>query len=691
MAKSNFVKIKSSSEIKTIDFPNEEIKKKLENRRNLSNLKSSIKNRKKNRSEILRPEMAEIKNKMEFKNLVDEILSHTLFQRMDDDFPNSKTIYRNLQEYYETQTNFIISEILAQFLTSITRETTLIDLCYVEDLAVSKEGSYARYSSEADTAENTFVVFANKALLKEDLEAIRSSLCRQMTQDSTLEFEFGFIAGRKTISKGETRYNVKLRAGHGDVCRSFTHAYAVMHGTTFARQLEALNALRHTRFAETVLDPRNLEAPTGNWAGAEGEELVRVFDEVAGRNSLNRHQAEALGACLDGEAFSLVQGPPGTGKTRLVGAIVDMCFSLGKRVLVLAQSNQAVDHICRVLRGSPFHGDGVLINRVGRKTGIAEDIHDMVDCGLGEGTKGARAHIAGNCRIFCATVNGCLLPWLPKGFFDVIIVDEASQVVEVSSLIPLLYAAGKHIFIGDPKQLPPTILSNNRSFERTLYDRLLVARPSKLLRAQYRMPERISDLSSALFYGGEIATVGKDGSMPPGVREAFRHLDLRLFFPFCFIDVGGREEAHESSFCNRAEVDAVRKILSPAFFDHFLANRLYETTSIGVITPYRRQANLISAGLRQHMVGIPPQHRKCIKINTVDAFQGQEMDVILFSAVRTTYSGFLKDQRRMNVAITRSKYGLFVIGCDEVLRDDENWNYFINEATKTGNRIFYKA
>lgn len=237
---------------------------------------------------------------------------------------------------------------------------------------------------------------------------------------------------------------------------------------------------------------------------------------------------------------------------------------------------------------------------------------------------------------------------------DTLIIDEAGQAVEAETLIPLRTSPKKCLLIGDIQQLPATVISQDAvklNFGRSLMERLTPCYKSSMLNIQYRMRPEICQFPSQAFYNGQLqnapTTFTKD-------------LDLPSFLaPYAFINVDGQEKKgpHDQSFLNRAEAKYVKTIISYLHKQSIDVNR-----RVGVITFYKAQADLIRDNLKSEFPGI--------LVNTVDGFQGGENDFILISCVRANFDqriGFVGDEKRLNVALTRAKLSLVILGNEKTL------------------------
>ncbi|KAI9922847.1 hypothetical protein PsorP6_002376 [Peronosclerospora sorghi] len=270
--------------------------------------------------------------------------------------------------------------------------------------------------------------------------------------------------------------------------------------------------------------------------------------------------------------------------------------------------------------------------------------------------------------------------WGLKHGFDALIIDEAAQAVELSTLVPIRERVARVILVGDPKQLPATVKSvvaAKARYDRSLFERIAESgvAPS-MLRVQYRMHPFLREFPSKRFYGGMLT----DG---PNLMERVQKVGPGIyahtcFQPFLVYDVdSSREEDMNGSKYNRVE----------AAFCVSLCQHMFETCaevrtnkwSVGFVSPYKEQVRII----RQEVTRLKIPTSVSIEVNTVDGFQGREKDVIVFSCVRSSQRGgigFLRDIRRLNVAITRARFCLYVVGNVNTLMRDETWAALIRSA-----------
>jgi senataxin len=283
-------------------------------------------------------------------------------------------------------------------------------------------------------------------------------------------------------------------------------------------------------------------------------------------------------------------------------------------------------------------------------------------------------------HVLCATLSGSGHEMFQKLSieFETVIIDEAAQSIELSALIPLKYGCSKCILVGDPKQLPPTVLSKAASrfqYEQSLFVRMQTNHPNDvhLLDTQYRMHPEISRFPSAAFYDGRL----RDGPSMAKLRARPWH-GSELLGPYRFFDVRGLHSsaAKGHSLVNLAEVRVAMQLYERLITDY----RRYDLAGkIGIITPYKGQ-------LRELKTQFSTRYGNAIfttvEFNTTDAFQGRECEVIIFSCVRGSSHGigFLADLRRMNVGLTRARSSLWVLGNSQSLVQGEFWKSLINDA-----------
>ncbi|CAK8570386.1 unnamed protein product [Lathyrus sativus] len=377
------------------------------------------------------------------------------------------------------------------------------------------------------------------------------------------------------------------------------------------------------------------------------------------------------------------------------------------RVLVCAPSNSALDEIVlRVLSGG-IHDENdraycPKIVRIGLKAHHsikAVSLDELVkkkrasanksstdkqsNASAGSNEDSIRAAILDEATIVFSTLSfsgSHIFSKLSRNF-DVVIIDEAAQAVEPATLVPLANQCKKVFLVGDPAQLPATVISDiakNHGYGTSLFERLMQAGyPIKMLKTQYRMHPEIRSFPSEEFY--ENSLEDGDGVKLQTVRDWHEY---RCFGPFSFFDIHEGEEAKPTgsgSWINVAEVDFVLLLYQKLVT---LYPGLKSGNQVAIISPYSQQVKLFQQRFEETF-GVSAE--KLVDICTVDGCQGREKDVAIFSCVRASKDrgiGFLEDIRRMNVGITRAKSAVLVVGSGSTLRRSVQWNKLVESAEK---------
>ena len=289
--------------------------------------------------------------------------------------------------------------------------------------------------------------------------------------------------------------------------------------------------------------------------------------------------------------------------------------------------------------------------------------------------------------VICSTLSGAGkgdLSELPIDF-ETVIIDEAAQAVEISALIPLKFGCKRPILIGDPHQLPPTVISTKAescNYSQSLFVRLMKDNEHAvhLLNVQYRMHPDINVLPSKLFYQSALV----DGKKMDVKTQVPWHYNAK-FGAYKFFDLRfSHEEKKNKSYYNYNEIEmaaSLYKRLIRQYGDIFSFDY-----RVAIVTMYKEQVFALRRYFRNNLGN---EAASKIDINTVDGFQGQEKSVIILSTVRSSPNietiGFLRDARRMNVALTRAQSSLFIIGSASTLsRADKNWDIIVNDAKERG-------
>ncbi len=424
---------------------------------------------------------------------------------------------------------------------------------------------------------------------------------------------------------------------------------------------------------------------------------------------LNESQQQAIAAILQNEQITILHGPPGTGKTTTLAEAIIQLIKAGEKILVAAPSNAAVDNIAKVLIQQ-----GVRLLRIGNTTKVDEAIFANTPEGklnnskaqkeikqlkqraeefrrmalkykrsfgkaereqrnlLFKEVKNIRTEIKKlqayneeklfeEAQVIAGTPIGLYDAGIKHITFNTLVVDEAGQCLEPLAwcIFPL---AEKIVLAGDHLQLPPTVLSDEaakQGFNKSILETAFTTIPNThLLNTQYRMRQAIAGFSSNYFYEGRLLT-------PPQLQNTAAHIT--------FIDTAGSgyNEKHGPdgiSLQNEGELNIIQQLIELENLD---------TATTAIISPYSGQV-----AAAKELLPRP------LRISTIDSFQGQEKQNIIISLVRSNDEGiigFLKDYRRMNVAITRAKEQLFVIGDSATIGADSFFNAFLTYVEKNGN------
>lgn len=319
--------------------------------------------------------------------------------------------------------------------------------------------------------------------------------------------------------------------------------------------------------------------------------------------------------------------------------------------------------------------------QLSNKIDAARDSGDMVARDAEINRRKVQQEILDSAHIICATLSGSGHEMFQNLNieFESVIIDEAAQSIELSALIPLKYGCAKCILVGDPKQLPPTVLSREAArfqYEQSLFVRMQQNYPKDvhLLDTQYRMHPEISRFPSKEFYDGRLL----DGDGMAKLRAKPWHQSA-ILGPYRFFDVQGVQQSapRGHSLINIAEIELALRLFARLTAD---CTGYDFRGKVGIITPYKSQLRELRSRFAQQYGEVI---FSMVEFNTTDAFQGRESEVIIFSCVRASAGrgiGFLSDIRRMNVGITRAKSSLWVLGNSQSLMQGEFWRRLIEDA-----------
>ncbi|EGG23977.1 AN1-type zinc finger-containing protein [Cavenderia fasciculata] len=494
---------------------------------------------------------------------------------------------------------------------------------------------------------------------------------------------------------------------------------------TYRKMREALESLRSDRIASgsgggtTITNQVSSRILDVVFNGAEPHQSATYTSSSENNNNnnnttlkpitskLNQTQIKAVEFALGSSDIALIHGPPGTGKTTTVVEFIVQCVRRGQRVLACAPSNLAVDnmlekliavnginptrvgHPARIMEGlSKYTLDHKTKNSEEAEVvrGLRKEIADLLKETKSKGTDRDRRRVIGstikdlrkdlrsrevvlveqvikNSKVVLSTCTGAADYSLRHHDFDIVVIDEAGQALEASCWIAI--RKGRRLVLaGDHQQLPPTIHSDDAAKDGlsvTLFERLIRIygdKISRLLSIQYRMNQSIMNWSSKEFYNSEMhADESVASHLLQGLNPEKIKTTPTTTCPIVLIDTSGCDM--EESMEDEIGVDQSKSNIGEArvvatYVKKLLQHGVLES-NIGIISPYNGQVKCLKAVIES----------KQIEIGTVDGFQGREKEVIIISMVRSNPPphnvGFLKEDRRTNVAITRARRQVVIV------------------------------
>ena len=432
---------------------------------------------------------------------------------------------------------------------------------------------------------------------------------------------------------------------------------------------------------------------------------------------LDDGQQEAISKAVSSR-LSIIQGPPGTGKTHTAVHLVKAMIMMGRGpILACAESNVAVDNLLEGLLDL-----GVNAIRFGRPVKVREHLREAtldaqvavhpkrdeiefireenaaIKAKLSDlrGKEKGLAHkdinrnfkemreleqriideVLGGAEVLCTTNIGAGHFTLANRRFSTVLIDEATQASEPSSLVPIVKGCRQLILVGDHRQLPPTVISRvaeDGGLSIPLFERLLEnGVEAHMLTTQYRMHPTIREFPSARFYDNRLVDGCSAADRPPAAGFLWPDWDK----PVAFVPVHGAEISEETG-SSRSNIDEAAAVIS--ILNDLLLPGDLNPNDIGIISPYSGQVRLIGQMMAEELEGV--------EVKSVDGYQGREKEIIILSTVRSNSDGnigFLKDSRRLNVAMTRAKRGLIVVGDDRTLRHDRTWSSWLDWVSELG-------
>ncbi|XP_074032388.1 probable helicase senataxin isoform X2 [Leptinotarsa decemlineata] len=466
------------------------------------------------------------------------------------------------------------------------------------------------------------------------------------------------------------------------------------------RLFKTMKCLVSSSLCKYVFNPSIIEKPR-----ISSEPIV--LENIAKLNDQQRQiVAEASEVCMRKfPGFYLIKGPPGTGKSTVIVNIILNVLSKSiatnnpALILLTAPSNAAVDGLVlklmdirlkltetqkknlKLIRIGPDSSISHKVNKfklsflarknIIRNKGLTsmEDYNEKsVDSDhflrkyLGQKylyeVNTAEDVLLQKANVICTTLNSCvthrILSSVRKGLlkFTCCIIDEATQCNEIESLIPIQVGIDKFVLVGDPQQLPAVVC--NKEAQKLGYGNSLFSRiddnlknkrnsPVQMLTHQYRMKSEICYYPNRTFYEGKLRSY-------PVIHNPIKP-DLK---PYLIFNLTRNESRDTSDYVNSDEVQMIGVLLKTL---KSIVNSDCEYT-VGIITPYKAQKEMVS----REISNIRMPSKVCVTVNTVDSFQGLENDIIIISCVRYTTNYFLQNERRLNVALTRAKQALYIIG-----------------------------
>lgn len=427
-------------------------------------------------------------------------------------------------------------------------------------------------------------------------------------------------------------------------------------------------------------------------------------------STLNGIQRKAVLRAITANDYMLIKGLPGTGKTQTLVALIRLLVLIGKTVLITSHTHSAVDNVltrllkhdveflrlgssARICPKLTQHSESYFLNQCKAPS----DIHDLYS----------------KFKVVGVTCLGSSHPLLSQREFDICLVDEATQVFQASVIRPLL-SAKAFVLVGDPDQLPPIVKSSEAKIlgaNESLFARLDSPDATVILTHQYRMNKTITKLANSVTYKGTLLCANNtiansilEITNPKKMMESYgtekwlakclsTHIDLsvillntgnvfernQLFsneknFDESLIDQNGFGELTQRKIKEKKKQSQVYTNYCEAGVALYLIKALFESgvkgESIGLIAPFRAQVDLLKRLLNQIENGMESSMN--VEVNTVDQYQGRDKEIIIYCCTKSNEDPFdmspahqneiLEDQRRLTVAITRSKYKLIIIG-----------------------------
>ncbi len=450
--------------------------------------------------------------------------------------------------------------------------------------------------------------------------------------------------------------------------------------------------------------------------------------------AINSSQNAAMNLALTAQDVAIIHGPPGTGKTTTLVRTVVQTLKNEDQILVCAPSNVAVDLLClklsqagiKVVRiGNPArvqtelqsltldeqivaHSEARNIKQLRRDAEEYYNLAKKYKRNFGQQEREQRKlllnqvrllkeeaikteqylveKILNSAQVIAATLVGVGSHHLQGKVFGTVFIDEAAQALEPACWIALL-KANRVVLAGDHQQLPPTVKApdpKSNGLTHTLFEKIIGYYPesSAMLQIQYRMNEKIAGFSSIAFYNGRLLAHEEVKNHVLGKENE------RLCEALEFLDTAGcsfEEEPQGHSYHNPGEVRVVFAHLLQLFEALVMHQNDFAKKTIALISPYKGQVNSMKEALLNDKNF--DYFRNQITVNSIDGFQGQEKDIVYLSLVRSNQKGnigFLSDFRRFNVAVTRAKKKLVIVGDSSTISSHKFYDSFLKYVEQSG-------
>lgn len=560
-----------------------------------------------------------------------------------------KTIFHNLVESVNNQENLHIERNIEEYnrLTFKEYKSEHGGLYGVKPNKI--ENNILSFFTEVEPRKNN--VFLNNTVLIDYRKNTSNTKFRPVTA-KVVDIGSNYIDAR--ILEDNNKDSIQNLKYTFNSRNSTVKIVPLLNHTPFNRQKEAINIVKESDTKRKTVE--GLHEPNVQ----NDSNLDLDF------KNLNQKQKKAAINALNEDIAYLIHGPPGTGKTRTLIEIIRHIVRNNKRVLVCAHSNQAVDNIVmgssslQNTDSNSLHYDGIFNNMKISRVGDGSK-NNLVKANYGNVNPA-------NSDVVATTIN-CASKF-DINSFDVAIVDEASQATMESTFIPFSVSK-KIILAGDHKQLPPYNISKSEN-KISLFEHFVELYGDNIkttLQKQYRMNQKIARFSSKTFYDDMLTSA-----------EENREWTVNNLNPIIGIESTDKEEKTTgNSYINKEESTIITNEINS------LIEKGVKPENIGVITPYSGQVNFIKDKIKENN-----KKTSNIKVDTIDSFQGSERDVILVSFVRSNNTGeigFLNSKegdRRLNVALTRAKKRLVLVGNWSTLKSSNTYSSLYYELKKLG-------